>query len=794
MPQTWAAYCHLVNCSDFPHCPQNLSLKFTYGAEYLRLWQHAYEVGPCLLYILVSVVHLVFLLSFFLSKCWDKFKNSKGLKSDRAAKNTQSVVVGHLYKATLGSGIFLCLLYLAVVIWGGVSAVQKGWHRFVIVEVAAFVQLCAWYTMSVATANAKAARKTSYPHLLRMWWILSFFTACLTVASRFLLWRRHEELQLDAWVGLLALPPCFFLCAVAVHGRTGLRMLDLDGIFEPLLNVCSEKTSFGKKVTNYATANLFSLATLSWLDSLLAAGHKKPLELDDIPQLAQKDRAAFAFELFGTYWTKLETKSLVKCLAFSLWKETIINACFAGLGTCASYVGPFLIDDFVEYLGGRRRFPHEGYVLSFVFLVAKLIETLAQRQWFFGAQQLGLRTTAALSAAIYKKGLFVSNHSRRNNTSGEIVNYVSVDVKRVSDFTWYLHELWLLVLQISLALLILYKNLGLAALATLGATAVAMLLNLPLSTMLEKVQNSIMKAKDARMRATSEVLRSMRILKLQAWEIRYLKKVEDLRKVESGWLHRFLYAQAGIVAIFWSTPAIVGVITFTACILIGTPLTAGRVLSTLATIRVLQDPIYGIPDLVGMLAETKVSVQRIQKFLEEQEIDQDAVTRSVAASDDETIAIEIQDACFSWDSCEEKPTLTIQQLQINKGSKVAVCGQVGSGKSSLISCILGELPKLGGSVKVYGSTAYVAQTAWIQSGKVQDNILFGKQMNRQKYDHVLSVCSLTKDLELFSHGDQTEIGERGINLSGGQKQRIQLARALYQDADIYLLDDPFSAV
>ncbi|VAI08526.1 unnamed protein product [Triticum turgidum subsp. durum] len=126
--------------------------------------------------------------------------------------------------------------------------------------------------------------------------------------------------------------------------------------------------------------------------------------------------------------------------------------------------------------------------------------------------------------------------------------------------------------------------------------------------------------------------------------------------------------------------------------------------------------------------------------------------------------------------------------------RVAVCGTVGSGKSSLLSCILGEVPKLSGEVKTCGTMAYVSQTAWIQSGKIQDNILFGKEMDSEKYDRVLEWCSLKKDLEILPFGDKTFIGERGINLSGGQKQRIQIARALYQDADIYVFDDPFSAV
>uniref|UniRef100_A0A0A9DY37 ABC transporter domain-containing protein n=1 Tax=Arundo donax TaxID=35708 RepID=A0A0A9DY37_ARUDO len=126
--------------------------------------------------------------------------------------------------------------------------------------------------------------------------------------------------------------------------------------------------------------------------------------------------------------------------------------------------------------------------------------------------------------------------------------------------------------------------------------------------------------------------------------------------------------------------------------------------------------------------------------------------------------------------------------------KVAICGIVGSGKSSLLPCILGEIPKRGGTVRVSGSKAYVPQTAWILSGNIRDNILFGNPYDKEKYETIIQACVLTKDLDLFANGDLTEIGEWGINMSGGQKQRIQIARSMYEDSDIYLFDDPFSAV
>jgi ABC-type multidrug transport system fused ATPase/permease subunit len=310
--------------------------------------------------------------------------------------------------------------------------------------------------------------------------------------------------------------------------------------------------------------------------------------------------------------------------------------------------------------------------------------------------------------------------------------------------------------------------------------------------MQEKFQQKLMDCKDVRMKATSEILRNMRILKLQGWEMKFLSKIIDLRKTETKWLKKYLYTSTMVTFVFWGAPTFVAVVTFGACMLMGIPLESGKVLSALATFRVLQEPIYNLPDTISMVIQTKVSLDRIASFLCLEELPTDAVQRLPSGSSD--IAIEVTNGNFSWEASPEVLTLKDLNFQARKGMRIAVCGTVGSGKSSLLSCILGEIPKVSGEVKTCGTTAYVSQSAWIQSGKIQDNILFGKEMDSEKYERVLQSCSLNKDMEILPFGDQTVIGERGINLSGGQKQRIQIARALYQEADIYLFDDPFSAV
>uniref|UniRef100_A0A2N9FGB9 ABC-type xenobiotic transporter n=1 Tax=Fagus sylvatica TaxID=28930 RepID=A0A2N9FGB9_FAGSY len=621
--------------------------------------------------------------------------------------------------------------------------------------------------------------------------------------SDVVLYKKHVNLPAQYFVSdVVSIVTGLFLCYVGLIGKNegGDDILE-----EPLLNGDSgasneaRLTKGGETVTPYSSAGIFSILTFSWIGPLIAVGNKKTLDLEDVPQLDPGDSVVVGFPSFrnkfeaecGTI-NRVTTMKLVKALITLAWKDILLTGLLVILNTLASYVGPYLIDSFVQYLNGRRQYKNEGYVLVSVFFSAKIVECLSQRHWYFKVQQVGVRVRSILIAMVYNKALTLSCQSKQGHTSGEIINVMTVDTERIGDFSWYFHDIWMVVVQLVIALLILYKNLGLASIAALFTTILVMLTNVPLGKLLEKFQGKIMESKDKRMKATSEILRNMKILKLQGWEMKFLSKIMELRKTEGGWLKKSFYATAMTTFFFQGAPTLVSVVTFGACTLMGIPLESGKILSALATFRVLQEPIYSLPDTISMIAQTKVSLDRIASFLRLDDLQSDMIDRLPRGSTD--TAIEINDGHFSWDLSSSNPTLKDINLKVQHGMRVAVCGTVGSGKSSLLSCIMGEVPKMSGTVKLCGKKAFVAQSPWIQSGKIEENILFGKEMVREKYERVLEACSLKKDLEILSFGDQTVIGERGINLSGGQKQRVQIARALYQDADIYLFDDPFSAV
>ncbi|KAI3867925.1 hypothetical protein MKW92_035571 [Papaver armeniacum] len=437
-------------------------------------------------------------------------------------------------------------------------------------------------------------------------------------------------------------------------------------------------------------------------------------------------------------------------------------------------LGPYLIDFFVQYLNdpAAQQFNSRGYVLVSAFILAKIVESLSMRHSSFKLETVGIRVKNALAAAIYDKLLTLSNQSRQDSSSGEIVNIMAVDADNISYFCLGLHECWIVPLQVILALLLLYRNVGVASFAALLVTVLVILANIALGRLQGTLQRKLMESKDERMKTMTEIIRNMKILKLQGWEMRFLSKV-TIRSV-----------------IFHVSPTIVSAVTFFACVLTGIPLESGKVLSTIATVGILKEAFFDLPWLISKFSKAKVSLDRISSYLRQKDVQANYITELPSTSN---VAIDIRNGNFSWSS-SETPTLKDVNLQVFNGMRVGVCGTVGSGKSSLLACILGEMKNLSGEIGLRGRKAYVSQSPWIQSGTIEENILFGKEMDREKYVRVLAACSLEKDLGVLPFGDQTVIGERGTNLSGGQKQRIQIARALYQDAEIYLFDDPFSAL
>ncbi|KAL5715205.1 ATP-binding cassette sub- C member 9 [Ranunculus cassubicifolius] len=758
-------------------------------------------ISPCFWEKISIVLHLGFtgiLLLHLMQKilcpsCTQISKTANGVEK----RNPINVEPCLYYRANVGCSTVLLGSHfmLLLMMTNGYEALCRSKTSFL----EEIMQVISWFIALIVVYNLRKSISKKLPWLLKAWWTCSFLLSVIkTALDIYDILKNQRSPEIRDYADIVCVIAASYLVGISIRGITDINVIE-NGFTDPLLSNNAGLHPEGQHESLYGKATLLQKITFSWLNPLFAAGIKKPLEQNDVPDIDTKDCAAYISHSFDDNLNQVRERdntlnpSIYKALFLFIRKKAAINALLAVTSATASYVGPYLIDDFVKFLSGKKKHDSEnGYLLALAFLSGKTVEVISQRQWIFGARQLGLRVRVALISHIYQKGLRLSSQSRQKHTSGEIINYMSVDVQRISNFIWYANTMWMLPVQIILAIYILSKNLGLGALAGLAATAMVMCCNIPITRIQKGFQSKIMEAKDNRMKVTSEVLRHMKTLKLQAWDSQYTSKLESLRKVEYQWLWKSLRLSAISAFIFWGNPTFISVMTFGSCILMGIPLTAGRVLSALATFQMLQDPIFKIPDLLSVIAQSKVSMDRVASYLQKEEMQTDAVM--FVQKHESQNDVEVDNGIFSWDPESKKPTLERIHLKVNRGMKVAICGTVGSGKSSMLSCILGEIPKISGHVKISGRKAYVPQSPWILTGTVRDNILFGNQYEKAKYDRTVGACALTKDFELFPSGDLTEIGERGINMSGGQKQRIQIARAVYQDADIYLLDDPFSAV
>ncbi|XP_041803743.1 canalicular multispecific organic anion transporter 1 isoform X2 [Chelmon rostratus] len=467
------------------------------------------------------------------------------------------------------------------------------------------------------------------------------------------------------------------------------------------------------------------------------------------------------------------------------------SAVFKLLQDLLAFVSPQLLKLMISFTQDKSRYTWEGYVYAVLLLVVAILQSLFLQQYFQRCFVLGMKVRTAIMAAVYKKALVVSNEARKESTVGETVNLMSADAQRFNDVTNFIHLLWSCPLQIILSIVFLWLELGPSVLAGLGVMVLMVPINGLLATKARKFQIENMKFKDKRLKIMNEILNGIKILKLYAWEPSFQTQVDDIRNEELKVMKKFAYLTSVSTFIFSCAPALVSLVTFAVFVGVSSDnvLTAEKAFTSISLFNILRFPLAMLPMLIAAIVQTTVSRKRLEKFLGGEDLESDTVRHDPTFSS----AVSIRNSSFSWER-EAEPLLKNVSLDIKPGQLVAVVGAVGSGKSSLMSALLGEMHCSKGFINIQGSLAFAPQQAWIQNATLRDNILFGSPLDEKRFQEVIQACALAPDLELLPGGVLTEIGEKGINLSGGQKQRVSLARAAYSQADVYLLDDPLSAV
>ncbi|XP_059310593.1 ABC transporter C family member 4-like, partial [Lycium ferocissimum] len=692
----------------------------------------------------------------------------------------------------------LAITYSVLCILAFSQGVQSRWEMAE--AFSRLIHAVTYHAIFVLIVHQKRFAAVSHPITLRVYWAMSYVIVLLFAITAiihlfFTGYIVDLSMRMDDIVVLVSLPLYVYLLIVAIRGSTGICSTGQHEVAGNSRLDTDELILMDPNVSGYGTASLFSRAVWNWMNPLLSKGYQSPLKSDEVPSLPPDFRAERMAEFFEKNWPKSGENvkypvlmTLIQCF----WKDVVIISSLAIVQLSVMYVGPVLIQSFISFASGDRTNPYEGYYLVLILFVSKETEALSSHHFNFQSGILGMKIRSSLITTLYKKGLRLTCSSRQTHGVGQIVNYMAVDSQQLSDMMLQLHSLWMMPLQVGASLLLLYYYMGVSVLAAFVLIIGVVILTVSMTRKNNQFQFQLMMKRDLRMKAINELLGNMRVIKFQAWEEHFKEKIQSLRNEEFSWLSKFMHVLSWNLSVLLSLPPVLAALTFGAAIICKVPLDAGTVFTATTVLRIIRDPIRNFPQSLMSLSQAMVSLGRLDGYLTSSELDHTVGEREEGYSG--RIAVEVKDGIFSWEDDGDQIVLKDINIEIRKGELAAIVGMVGSGKSTLLASILGELHKLSGEVRVCGSTAYVAQTSWIQNASIQENILFGSPMNSKRYKDVLQVCSLEKDLKILEHGDQTEIGERGINLSGGQKQRIQLARAVYQDCDIYLLDDIFSAV
>nr|XP_036672754.1 probable multidrug resistance-associated protein lethal(2)03659 [Drosophila suzukii] len=478
----------------------------------------------------------------------------------------------------------------------------------------------------------------------------------------------------------------------------------------------------------------------------------------------------------------------------------------------------FLVKLISSFNDGSDSF-EPAYAYAALMILCSALTTMIKHPHSFAITHLGFKIRVALSSMIYRQSIRLSKTILGEISTGHIINLISNDLGRMDTFLQFTHYLWLAPLQVLVVTYLMYQEIGIAG--VLGMSF--MLLFIPLQMYLGK-KISVLRLQtalrtDKRMRIMTEIISGMQVIKMYAWELPFERLVSYARRKEINAIRHVAYIKGTLWSFNKFLARVSIFLSLVAFVLLGKFLTAEVAFLITAYYNVVNTNMTAFFSLgMTQTAETLVSIKRLEKFLlcaqsktsndtientqdinDLQEAEEKLLgTTSGVITTEEPLhskaRLSIRGLRAKWDASATNYTLSGVDLQVSPGTLLAIVGHTGSGKSSLIQAILRELRAESGEIKIDGSISYASQEPWLFSGTVRQNILFGQPMDRRRYDAVVKECALERDFELLPLKDKTIVGDRGASLSGGQKARISLARAVYRQASIYLLDDPLSAV
>uniref|UniRef100_A0A669BKR5 Multidrug resistance-associated protein 4 n=1 Tax=Oreochromis niloticus TaxID=8128 RepID=A0A669BKR5_ORENI len=555
-----------------------------------------------------------------------------------------------------------------------------------------------------------------------------------------------------------------------------------------------------------ASANLLSKIFFCWLNPLFRIGYRRKLQEDDMYKVLPEDASdRLGEELQRWYWNQeiqqaaneLRPPKLTKALIQCYWKSYLLIGSYIFIEEVIKVIQPVLLGKLIEYFESydpaNSPAVSEAYIYAAGISLSTISLTVLHHLYFYHVQRAGMKIRVAVCHMIYRKALCLNSSALAKTTTGQIVNLLSNDVNKFDEVTLYLHFLWIGPLQAASVIILLLYAIGPSCLAGMAVFFFMMPVQTMFGRLFSRLRAETAVLTDERIRTMSEVISGIRVIKMYGWEKPFGALVDEVRRMEISKIMKSSYLRGLNMASFFAASKVIIFVTVCVYVLTGNTLSASRVFMAVSLYGAVRLTItLFFPCAIEKVSESLISIERIKQFLLLDEVAPQHLGLPVAEKKD--CMVKIQDLICYWNKTLESPTLQNVSFAVRSEQLLAVIGPVGAGKSSLLSAILGELSQESGVIKVKGELTYTSQQPWILPGTIRSNILFGKELNLKKYDRVLRACALKRDMDLLPGGDLAIVGDRGANLSGGQKARVSLARSVYQDADIYLLDDPLSAV
>ncbi|KAL9957080.1 hypothetical protein ACROYT_G038671 [Oculina patagonica] len=598
------------------------------------------------------------------------------------------------------------------------------------------------------------------------------------------------------------------------------------------------KKSGYKKISSEENDNNFSILSLllfQWMNEVVKIGSERALEQRDFLPLSKENETRLVTEKLQTKWNdeKASSKRINKKPKF--WrsvikmvsvKEALIIILTGLLDSVGRIVQPLFLGFLVSTLMSAEE-PQKNVLLygcALAMAANYFFNSICLHQYFYRNAVLGIKLCSGLKGLVYIKTCLLSKQALMKFTTGHVIDLVSNDVQRMEEASLWIAHVIPLTFDITVATCLVVYLIGWQALMGVLFQLFLIPYLILLSSTGAELRLRTAAVSDQRISFMNEAVSGIRAIKTHAWEDEYRDRIKTTRRNEISIIHKknvILSALAGLECTSAAMATLVSVITL---VLTDQPITAVNVFTLLAFMNILR---LGISFRLayGLLAtyEAYVSLNRIEDFLlldnlqsiscnqssegtsgslgssakiERSLIDDQAETRHISniVELNGKTTVSVSNLTYKPFKRENKTVLQDIGFATTAGCLTVITGPVGCGKSTLLSAIAGEVSDISGTITYQGTLVYVPQIAWVFSGTIRENILFGQPYDEGMYNRIIEACALKEDIRQFPDSDQTVVGECGAVLSGGQRARVSLARAIYADADIYLLDDPLSAV